>query len=456
MIKAMSLKRRFLSVLCWGRSIEGQTGRGSSQLHHGLLPPFGLENVEVSCVSAGLQTSGFVSKNGKAYTCGSGLGLGFAEKYKSNPTLLGIDADVSKIFLGESTGVALDSFSSFPYVWGVGSEGQLGLGGAMGPQGSYHGGEQLTLSSLPLALKGEALVSAALTRHRTILLTQNGKVFVAGSGFSGELGVASSSGVITSPASVVGIPENERVVSIAGGLTFSLAATSSGRLFFWGSLGHGGENTATLKHFSPVELILPGRSSANYKTLRVAAGLHHALVTDGAALWAIGSSWRNGGFEENEGLVRRVTLPRGVKKLGPIAAGPWSAGVVTDDCEIWLAGRIESPFLLGGDVGPSATKSISEALKVCEEEQEQGGNRAQSLDKRSLDFSRAELLQELGLDDEIGVKGAFNGDGLTLLKNGIVFSPRLVRVIDTALRGKRVKDLALGSAHAIAVVENIV
>jgi len=353
------------------------------------------------------------------------------------------------MFLGEGTGVALDRETRNPWVWGVGSEGQLGLGGAMGPTGSYHGGAQRAFEPSPQRLQGEALLAAAALRHRTLLLSQEGLVYVTGSGFQGELGVSGTSGVVTSPASVVGLPSNDRVTALCGGLTFTLAATASGRLFFWGVLGHGGaygtlsaQQATSLKSLAPLELVLPGREAPLRPLLHLAAGNHCALVSDGAALWALGASWGTGGFEQGV-LPRAVPLPWGVRAVTGLAAGPSTVALVGDEATVWLAGRLDSPFLLGGEAGPSTARWLEGALAA---------GAAGGEPPAPNPDSRAALLEDLGLGNEIGWKGSFDGDGL-VYQRGQVYSPRLVRVVDEALMSRRVRAVALGAAHGLVMLD---
>lgn len=421
--------------------------------HHAMLPPLGDKGIGVTAISAGSTSGGFIVGSGKPYVFGTGSALGCgvdSSKTPLLPTPLPIQA--KSLHLGDSTGLALDSQTSTPHVWGVGSEGQLGLGGAIGPLGSYHGGAQPNLVSTPQALQGEALVpSVVLSKHRTLLLSEQGVVYVTGSGFNGELGISGTSGVVTAPCSVVGLPDPamDKVVAIAGGLTFSLAATQSGKLFFWGLVGHGGGDTTRMKHTQPTKLTLPGRKEGGAR-LKLAAGNHHALVTDGITLWALGSSWSSGGFEDGV-HPRVVPLPSGVRKITHVAAGPWTAGVVTDERDVWVAGRVNSPYLLGGEAGPSATKCLAEIEDGVMQGKQAGANPPSTPPPKP---SRADLLEELGMEEEIGRAGGYDGDGL-VWRNGYLYSKRLIRVVDKALAGKgvRVLDLALGLSHGVILLE---
>jgi len=316
----------------------------------------------------------------------------------------------------------------------------------MGPRGSYHGGAQETLVSSPRSLSGEPLKATAAARFRTLLLTKDGMLFSSGSGFHGELGVAGSSGVTTAPASVVGLPDpkSDPVESISAGHTFTLAGTASGRLYFWGSIGHGGSPNViggsaaaasnvvpALRTNIPTELTLP---SSRGLPLTVAAGLHHAIVTDGVRLWALGTSWATGSVDASLGVAPRlVPLPRGLSRIARITAGPRNVGVIDGQGRAWIAGRLDSPLLLGAETGPSIAAALA------------------SGEAKNSKVSRAALLASLNMEDEIGADGARDADGLSIA-NGAIFAPRLTLVLDAALHGRTIIDLALGNSHALAVV----
>ena len=382
------------TVLAWGRAIECQTGSppaAGGASHHGAFTPAKLKHIDAAFVAAGANASCVIALDGQTFLFGSGRALGLGAGAECVPEPRALSVQLSSIALSDSTAVAIDRAGAQALVWGVGTDGQLGLGGAMGPVGSYHGGAQEALVVSPRPLRGEPLAGAAAARHRTLLLTQDGVVYAAGSGFHGELGVSGNSGVATAPASVVGLPENDPVSSIVAGHTFTLAATKNGRLFFWGRVGTGGmvgegggqTPQNMLRAVVPTELTLPGRpDSKATPTLTLAAGLHHALVSDGKRLWAIGASWEHGGFDSV--AVRLVVLPRGVDSIVHIAAGPRTAGIVDGDGRAWLAGRLDSPLLLGAECGASVARALStEGRQLNQNSLHEGGGCARVEDGTS-------------------------------------------------------------------------
>ena len=378
------------------------------------------------------------------------MGLGAGVRAVDGPRMLR-STRVRSLVLGECTGAAISESDAQAFVWGVGTEGQLGFGGAMGPEGSYHGGAQASLVESPRALAGEPLAAVALARHRTVLLTTDGVIFCAGSGFHGELGVGAS-GVATAPASVIGI--YEPIASVAAGLQFTLAAARSGAVYFFGNLGYGGTASSNSLRASsgPIRLEIAGAAVGS--PLIIAAGLHHALVSDGSRLWALGAAWDGSGV--HSGAPREITLPRGVKRIARVVAGPWTSAIVDGDGRVWIAGRLASPLLLGGETGPSAARALTEGRVAAGSAtgsavSSSAGSLAHATAATSAPLSRARLLADLGLGDEVGAAGGVDGDGL-VVAGGELYAPRLTRVCDAALQGRRVTDLTLGAAHALAVV----
>jgi len=165
-----------------------------------------------------------------------------------------LDQPIEKVFSGTKTSALIDKGGA-AYTFGENVEAQLGLGGLLGPVDSYHGGTQRAFVDFPEQVsflfpeqqQQERVVSASMNRRHSLFLTLSGKVYSCGSSFDGALGLTDSIlgntrfiPVSTSPAPVEGLPVDDPVVSIGAGLSFSLALTASGKLFFFGRLGHGG------------------------------------------------------------------------------------------------------------------------------------------------------------------------------------------------------------------------
>jgi hypothetical protein len=413
---------------------------------------------------------------------------------------------VAQAFLGATHSAFLTTDGRL-FTCGEGNEGQLGHGGALGPAGSWHGGGQgqagtVTVPTEVIVKESESssaasegsvpVATAAVSRHFTLLLTRDGRVWAAGSSFDHALGVDAASlqtagargklslvestltGLPTSvgdsdgpgtgaggrgaytmqPEPVRGLPPHslDPVVSIGAGLTFSIAATRSGRVFFWGRLGHGGvanelkrapkgvsvaasdgkDEGKMLVAPAPLELILPrweGTSEAGPR-LSVSCGLHHAAISfpgDAASgllprLWLVGDA-SVGALGLGADVCKRGSVmtepaevdlkaifakwtPEAVRKqqVGDgspflVACGPYTT-VLSAWGRLFLTGKIASPFLLGG----AGSGAYDIAMAASSAAATSPGKAARSASSAAA--ARLRLLQELSGDGEDGGEGA--------------------------------------------------
>lgn len=214
-------------VVGLGRAAEGQLGSrvqsagklGSSSALPSVLIEATTPSPEIR-LTAGDAFSAIVS-DGRAFVAGRGkhgeLGLGEAILASSDFCAVSLSGDkrAAAAFSGHGAShtVFLDD-EGIPHVSGTGSEGQLGLGGRLGPRGSYHGGQQEAAvfepvpAREPFSSRGERVVHAALSRHRTVFLTDAGNVYTAGTGFHGELGLGTVT-YATEPTGWHEAPEQE-------------------------------------------------------------------------------------------------------------------------------------------------------------------------------------------------------------------------------------------------------
>lgn len=286
--------------------------------------------------------------------------------------------------------------------WGRAGDGQCGMGGALGPAGSYHGGTQVALlpapTPVPALPSGRRFVTAAASRTWTWALADDGSVHVTGAGFSGELGLGrhappfamsftsmATRSATDDPASQ-GLPPAgvDPAVSVAAGLRFGLVTTAAGRVYMCGTLGSGGNGAEKLHCAAPTELALP--EGAARGQVQLDCGPSHAIATDGERVWELGEphtahhgrAWRwqpsafdvlghSGGSSSAGGSPVWVTATLGLSAL--VCNGRlWVRGDVgrlfptthAPDTAVWsdastllpaLCGRHVVGVALGSDVG---------------------------------------------------------------------------------------------------------
>jgi alpha-tubulin suppressor-like RCC1 family protein len=275
-----------------------------------------------------------------------------------------------KTVISSSLTTALIDLSGSVFTFGENVESQLGLGGLLGPVGSYHGGSQRARVDYPeRVFIEESITSVALSRRHSLFLTSTGKVYSCGSSFDGALGLTDEIlgstrfiPVSTSPALVTGLSslndekeekKEDPIVCIGAGLSFSLALSKRGKLYFFGRLGHGGTSSIaasvstttrpksvlsrssssksktitqkSLVHteqslFSPTPIIVASLDLGSHddndsethvvKKSQICCGLHHALITVNDRLFSFGlSKAGNGALGSGLLLDSRLSEP---------------------------------------------------------------------------------------------------------------------------------------------------
>lgn len=115
------------------------------------------------------------------------------------------------------------------------------------------------------------VTSVSAGGHHALARRRNGTVAAWGSGSSGQLGQPSSSDVRR--VEQVQFPEGVRLEAVAAGYDFSIALTSHGHVYAWGSNRYGqlGDGTTTDRHE-------PARVAMIEDAVAIAAGQYHALA----------------------------------------------------------------------------------------------------------------------------------------------------------------------------------
>src|SRR5450759_699627 len=202
--------------------------------------------------------------------------------------------------------------------WGYNHEGELGNG-------------TTTDSSTPVAVSlpsGTTVTAIAGGLSHSLALTSTGQVLAWGYNGHGELGNGTTTNSSTSVA--VSLPSGTRVTAIAGGGQHSLALTSTGQVLAWGynGLGQLGNGTTT-NSSTPVAVSLPSGTTV---TAIDGGGDHSlALTSTGQVLaWGLNAYGQLGnGTTTNSSTPVAISLPSGTTVTAIAGGGDHSLALTS-------------------------------------------------------------------------------------------------------------------------------
>ena len=232
--------------------------------------------------------------------------------------------------LSKSGSLALASNDKL-YAWGNNYNGQLG-------------NNSNTNSSVPVevdmsgVLSGKTITAIAAGNNHTLALTTEGKVYAWGSNNCGQLGNNSTTqSLIPVAVDTSGILSGKSITAIATGNSFSLALDTEGKVYAWGynASGQLGNNSTTSSSI-PVAVDTSGILSGKSITA-IAGNYNHALALDDEGkVYAWGNNGRGqlGNNSTTQSLIPVAVDVSGVlagKTITAIAAGmQFSLGVSTE------------------------------------------------------------------------------------------------------------------------------
>ena len=275
-------------VFAWGRNDQGQLGDGttiSRRTPMAVDMSGALSGKTVTAVAAGFYHTVALTSDGKVFAWGENdfgqLGDG---TYASGTTPVAVDMSgallgkrVTAIASGSNHAVAVTSDGKV-FAWGYNHDGELGDGTTIFSRSSP------VAVDMNGALLGKTVTAIAAGAYHTVAVTSDGKVFAWGDNEAGQLG----NGTTTNRARPVrvhmsGALLGKSVSAIASGYWHTVALTSDGKVFAWGGnyVGQLGDGTTTDRS-TPVAVDM--RGALRGKSLSaVAAGAAHtvALTSDG-------------------------------------------------------------------------------------------------------------------------------------------------------------------------------
>ncbi|HPC82152.1 MAG TPA: PKD domain-containing protein [Thermoanaerobaculaceae bacterium] len=375
-------------VWAWGRNVRGTLGDGTFEDRNIPVQVRGLSGIVH--IAAGNEASYAVGSDGKVYAWGAnssgelgdgtttprnvpvaveGLsnvvevagGWAFALARKSDGTVWawGYNADgelgdgtrvgrlkpVRVVDVTGATGIAAGDWQGYAIVaggkvraWGIDLYGQLGVGRNV-----------ISASPVSHSTLGELVAVASLGYHN-LAVRSDGRVLSWGDNQSGQLGYSTQWVVSVEPQEVPGLTD---IVAVAAGRWHSLALSSSGEVWAWGSNAWG-----QLGSGSTVSRTTPARVEGLPPIAAIAAGGNHSLaLSRTGTIWAWGY---NGSGQLGDGSkVNRLTpvelaSPTGVAS---IAAGFYHSLAVTGDWSLWVWGN-NSYYQLGDGTSTERTSPV--------------------------------------------------------------------------------------------------
>lgn len=235
---------------------------------------------------------------------------------------------------GYKHAVALDDQGT-PYSWGSNEFGQLGVGL---PTGSGAG----TATPQRIGTFSKALSISAGSRH-TLLVTDKGQLYGAGSAFNGALGNDQTTGNLTTMSPIAGASAYGPWAAVYTRSYTNLGLTSDNRLYTWGyRYGYDQGSTAVI---SPAPIgVFPTPRPTAFRS--ISAGDRFCAVVDGDGDMYL---WGNNNQEQCSPAgqltdpapvpVQVTALPAGIAKFSMVAVG-LTHGLAVDESKtsLWTWG----------------------------------------------------------------------------------------------------------------------
>jgi alpha-tubulin suppressor-like RCC1 family protein len=357
-------------LVAWGGNSSGQLGNNSlnsSRQPVAVVATGPLAGKTITRIAAGGSHSLTLTADGQLRAWGSNsygqLGDG-GTGYNGVPvavdntgaltgkTLVGIAA-------GDTHSLALAADGSV-FGWGR-NAGQLGNGTTAN-------------SAVPVAvdanggLAGKQVVAVAAGGGHSLALTSEGRVLAWGAGTFGQLGTGASATSLT-PVDVVtsGALSGKTVIAIAAGFSHSLALTSDGSVFAWGSnnagqlgAGYGAPGVSYVPLAVPATGVLTGKT-----VVAIAAGAYHSavLTADGKVFtWGMGQTGQLGNNGTSTSQVPVAVAVGGAaagKSVTGLAAGSNHCLTLASDGRAYAWGDNQSYQLGDNSFNPYSTYPVA-------------------------------------------------------------------------------------------------
>jgi alpha-tubulin suppressor-like RCC1 family protein len=252
------------TVLSWGANYYGQLGDTTQETRTQPVV-FGAGITTIVAVSAGFRHSLVLTATGEVYGSGYAaygeLGAGNYGEIEIGATLKPSKARfpegvfITAIAAGAYTSLALDSTGQ---VYGFGENLYGGLGFADEAD-----------RIVPVAVPGLTNITAISSSRHSIALTKDGRVLTFGNNYGGAIGKGTDA-MKTRQMTPFQVTIPEQITEICTGVFFSLARSTTGRVYTWGAANSNGYSASN--QLTPV--MIPGLENI----LSMSAGASHTFV----------------------------------------------------------------------------------------------------------------------------------------------------------------------------------
>eukprot|EP00300_Choanocystis_sp_HF-7_P018923 c20184_g1_i3.p1 GENE.c20184_g1_i3~~c20184_g1_i3.p1 ORF type:complete len:1273 (-),score=308.81 c20184_g1_i3:865-4638(-) len=301
-----------LQVYTWGKGMHGRLGHGTEKDELIPQPVAALRDAHIVQVACGGMHTAALSVDGEVWVWGAGSDgqLGHGRWHDVlQPLKLDLGGHkIKQVALGYASSAVL-TMSGHLFTWGNGEQGQLG-----------NGQKQNVNAPTPVDFGDELIRYIAVGFKHMAALTEKGEVFTWGVGVDGQLGRGHRSGQ-SKPLRVDHLA-NIPIVHISAAKHHTAAVSESGHVYTWGKkeiVGHG--NTGKESSY-PSNVELPERA------LSVHCGTEHTtVITENSTIyaWGSGANGRLGHGDEfscpEPRLVRKFTTLAGSRRLHSASLG---------------------------------------------------------------------------------------------------------------------------------------
>lgn len=281
------------SIYSWGKNNSGQLGDGSNV---DTVVPIQVDTsgivgskVFVSIAAGSGWSNGYslgVTDDGglygwgenSYYQLGDGTSIDQTTPVAISTSNVSAGVEFEAVSAGAGHSLALTSDGRI-YGWGVNWEGAIGDG-----SNTDRAIPVLVAASGPMS--DESVVAISAGANHSMALTSNGQLFAWGSGSSGGLGNGSRADV-NSPSAVAtsSFPVDINFRSIAAGANTSMAISTGGQLFSWGYNGDGQLGLGLAPLWQPTPLAVSTSSlPINTTFSSIAVGFDHTLALSSEGL----------------------------------------------------------------------------------------------------------------------------------------------------------------------------